>query len=81
MIVKSPAQVKSITLITSTETVQFSSDGLSTSLSAAQNEQAKHIQIEQLNEFKDHLSKRHSIDLTVQYLSGLHDREMRYIDE
>ncbi|CAF4454484.1 unnamed protein product, partial [Adineta steineri] len=59
--IKSPAKIKQITLITSTET----------------NEQTKKIQIEQLNEFKEHLRKTHSIELIINYVTGLHDREIK----
>ncbi|CAF4058068.1 unnamed protein product [Rotaria sp. Silwood2] len=60
VIIKSPANIKRIDLITSFET----------------NEPAKQAQIEQLNQFKEHLEKKYSIELTIQYLSGLHDREI-----
>ncbi|CAF3390063.1 unnamed protein product [Rotaria sp. Silwood1] len=61
VIIKSPARIKRIDLITSFET----------------NEQAKQTQIEQLNQFKEHLAEKYSIDLIIQYLPGLHDREIK----
>ncbi|CAF0939868.1 unnamed protein product [Rotaria sordida] len=61
VIIKSPAKIKRIDLITGFET----------------NEQAKQTQIEQLNQFKEHLATKYSIELTIQYLTGLHDREIK----
>lgn len=56
---------KQIDLITSYESVNG-------------NEQAKKTQIEQLDQLKEHLSNRYSINLTIKYVTGLHDREIRY---
>ncbi|CAM4866317.1 unnamed protein product [Rotaria socialis] len=61
VVIKSAAKIKRIDLITSFET----------------NEQAKQTQTEQLNQFKEHLANKHSIELKINYLTGLHDREIK----
>ncbi|CAF0759606.1 unnamed protein product [Didymodactylos carnosus] len=62
LLIKSRAKVVCINLLTSQEA----------------NDQAKQTQARQLNEIKEHLLRKYSIDLIIQYSNVLHDREIRF---